>query len=124
MAHGLQEAALQPGTVPQSPQHTLASGTGIPMLPSIHSLQEGPRSHTAFKTTILHSQPTESIIKRIQRSLAEAAYRGKLAKQQKGVFMLRVQIKEQKAEFQGLTERVSRTVKVQVSENGKKRGQS
>ena len=50
MVHGPQKAALWPGTAPQSPQHTLASGIGIPMVPSVHSLQEGPRGHTDYKT--------------------------------------------------------------------------
>ena len=65
MAQRLQEATLWPGDCPYSPpQHTLASGTGIPMVPSIHSIQEGPG---ATQTTRLHSQPTESITKKPQR---------------------------------------------------------
>ena len=63
MAHKLQEAALWPGTAPQSLQHTLASVRGIPMVPSIHSLQDSRSGHTDYKTTRLHSQPTESITK-------------------------------------------------------------
>ena len=59
--HTLQEAALWPGTAPQSLQCTLASGTGIPMVPRIHSIQEGSRGHTDYRTTKLHSQPTKSI---------------------------------------------------------------
>ena len=38
--------AEQTQALPSSPQHTLASGTGIPMVPSIHSIQEGPRGQT------------------------------------------------------------------------------
>ena len=66
--HTLQEAALWPRDFRRLPysqgiattvhtQHTLASGTGIPMVPSIHSIQEGPRGHIDYKTR-LHSQPT------------------------------------------------------------------
>ena len=47
----------------------------IPMVPSIHSIQEGPRSHTDYKTTRLHCQPTESISPEeanTEKSLAEA----------------------------------------------------
>ena len=55
----------------------------IPMVPSIHSLQECPRGHTDYKTTRLHSQPTESITKtprggkyrEYRKSLAEAIQR-------------------------------------------------
>ena len=72
------------------------------MVPSIHSLQEGPRGHTDYKTTRLHSQPTESIRNSPEEANTEKKpSRGKSAKQQNGVFMLRVQIKEQEAEFQG-----------------------
>ena len=60
---GYPTARRLPLQSPQHTQHTLASGTGIPMVPSIHSLQEGPRGHTDYKTTRLHSQPTESITK-------------------------------------------------------------
>ena len=38
------------GTAPTVPQNTLASGTDIPMVPSINSLQEAPRGHTDYKT--------------------------------------------------------------------------
>ena len=47
-------------TTPTVSQRTLASGTGIPMVPSVHSIQEGPRG----QTTRLHCQPTESIMPR------------------------------------------------------------
>ena len=57
----------------QSPQHTqhtqrtLPSGTGIPMVPSIHSLQESPRGHTDYKTTRLQILPVNRKHKKMPR---------------------------------------------------------
>ena len=48
----------------QSPPAYPSFRQSIPMVPSIHSLQESPRGHTDYKTTRLHCQPTESIMPR------------------------------------------------------------
>ena len=62
------------------------------MVPSVHSLQEGPRGHTDYKTTRLQTQPANrKHNKENTEKPTEAAYRGKDNKVR--VFMLRVQIK-------------------------------
>ena len=69
MTQRLQEAALQPrghpmaGDCPTVPPAYPSFKQSIPMVPSVHSLQEGSGGHTDYKTTRLHSHPTESITK-------------------------------------------------------------
>ena len=66
MAQGLQEATVQPGTAPQSPQHT--------QLQAEHT--QGTQHTQQAQTTRLHSQPTESITKQaLKRQIQRIAQR-------------------------------------------------